>query len=176
MALPFNLLIYVNPRMSMGSLNAHTQAIGGPKGQRGVSRTDRQRLAWKTAPIFDLIRGLSLKQRHIVGSWLRVTCFVCVRACVWCSVCRVLEVGVSCRTAELELVCKCKSVSFIHPLAGLSRPSVVFHLSSPGCHFGKLHASNNQQEGLKTGWGEGKWWIFRVHWNENPRQPLETWA
>lgn len=156
MALPFNLLIYVNPRMSMGSLNAHTQAIGGPKGQRGVSRTDRQRLAWKTAPIFDLIRGLSLKQRHIVGSWLRVTCFVCVRACVWCSVCRVVEVGVSCRTAELELVCKCKSVSFIHPLAGLSRPSVVFHLSWPGCHFGETPCLKQPAGRFKDRVGRGK--------------------
>lgn len=30
MALSFNPLIYVNPGMSMGSLNTHAQAVGGP--------------------------------------------------------------------------------------------------------------------------------------------------
>lgn len=82
MALSFNPLIYVNPGMSMGSLNTHAQAVGGrrgPRGRRGMSWTDRQSLAWKTALIFDLIREPSLKQRHIVGSWLCALCLVCVR-------------------------------------------------------------------------------------------------
>lgn len=32
MALSFNPLIYVNPTMSMGSLNTHAQAVGGSEG------------------------------------------------------------------------------------------------------------------------------------------------
>ena len=97
MALSFNPLIYVNPGMSMGSLNTHAQAVGGPRGQRGMSWTDRQRLAWKTALIFDLIREPSLKQRHVVGcvcydlcvcvcvSWRRDCMFdcMCVQVSLW---------------------------------------------------------------------------------------------
>lgn len=42
MALSFNPLIYVNPGMSMGSLNTHAQAVGGREAsEERAEQTDK---------------------------------------------------------------------------------------------------------------------------------------
>lgn len=156
----------------MGSVNTHAQAVGGPRGQRGVSWIDRQRLAWKTAPIFDFISEPSLKQRHIVGSWLCVLCLVCLCLCV-CEMKGGVGVGVggSMTACACVSLCVCVWVLSTHLLV-YSGPLFVSILLA-GLPVWETLCLKRPTEGFKdtVGWGERKWWIFRAHWNENPRSP-----
>lgn len=71
MAFPFNPLMYVNPDMSMGSLNLAPQTTAERQTGEWV-QLHRQRLSWKRPLIFDWISRIPQNKGTLLA-----LCFVC---------------------------------------------------------------------------------------------------